>query len=173
MKHILSLALIGTVIILGGAGCSRSINERVTERALEQTAGGNADVDLANGQVNINVNGASWQAGSDVELPNNFPPDVYVIDGKIISVVAGGGTEDYTVSIQSNTTVADAAAQYRQKLVEQRWVITASANYGQMENIVATMGNRTLNVVIVTGENNNALVTLSEAVPEDWTDITL
>lgn len=159
MKHFLSIGLISSVLVLAGAGCSRSL----TERALEQAAGGDADINLRNGQVSVNVNGASWQAGANVSLPSNFPSDVYVIDGTIVSALANTGEQVYAVSIQTAMSVTAAAAQYRQQLTDRGWTITATGTYGPMENIVATKSDRTVAVVITAGDDRNALVTLSES----------
>lgn len=165
MKYILSVVLLGGIVVLGGAGCSRGITERASERALEQAAGGNADVDVNNGQVSMNVNGTSWQAGTNVSLPNNFPSDVYVIDGTILSAFTNTGEQAYAVSIQTTASVADVATKYRQQLTDRGWTITATGTYGPMENIVATKDNRKLGVVVTAGDGDaNATVTLSETV---------
>src|SRR3989339_449967 len=53
------------------------VNENVIEKAIEDSMGGNTEVDLNEGNINIETENGTMQAGQDVSLPDNFPSDVY------------------------------------------------------------------------------------------------
>lgn len=148
------------MITLLGAGCFQKSAEKQAEDNLKK-ANINADVDLNGKTVTVNTNGGSWQMGESVSLPAGFPTDIYVIDGTITTAFKTDATSGYTVSINTEETVASAKAKYDTRIAADGWTITTTGVFEGTAAIIATKGNRSLNIGVNLGENGKATVVLS------------
>lgn len=87
-------ALLGlsAMIALTGFGCGKSLTERATEslieNSIENSSGGNVDLDLSGDNVSIKgEDGTNVQYGENVTLPSNFPTNAPVYkDAKLMVV---------------------------------------------------------------------------------------
>ncbi|MBI5621430.1 hypothetical protein HY933_01005 [Candidatus Falkowbacteria bacterium] len=149
------------IFILGG--CGQRLAGEIAERQIENEIGGDADVDFGNNTWSANVNGTAVQVGENVSLPDNFPADVYRIDGTVTSAFSNSGDQAYVVMIQTMMSASDAAQAYQRELAAAGWAMTGSANYGGTFTVVAQKDGRTLSVTAVDSGNGNAIVTLGES----------
>jgi len=159
----LSLAVIlaGTLIL---TGCGE---EKVAEKAIESSTGGQADVDVDDDTVTVNTNGSSFTAGEAVSLPSGFPSDVYVIDGTIKAATTVTEGEVYSVSIQTDTSVSDAADEYQEELANDGWEVNMTLNAGGVSSMTAQKDNRTVTISIGQDEDENkTLVTIGTSTDQ-------
>lgn len=93
----LALALIAVLASTAAftTACGEKSAEKAVEKAIEEAAkeqGQNidVDVDIDNGSGSVKVSGdegdMQWQAGSDLELPEDFPTSLLPEDAKVITV---------------------------------------------------------------------------------------
>jgi len=159
----LSLAVIlaGTLIL---TGCGE---EKVAEKAIESSTGGQADVDVDDDTVTVNTNGSSFSAGDEVALPSGFPSDVYVIDGTVKAATTITEGEVYSVSVQTDTSVSEAADEYQEELANDGWNVTMSLNIEGVSSMTAEKDNRTVTVSIGEDEESSqTLVTIGTSTSE-------
>lgn len=128
---ILSIALI---LVLGLTGCgTKTLVENKMERDLENALGGNVNVDLDGEEMNIETeDGFALQTGESVSLPNDFPSDVYVIEGDIKSVMKNPMGDGYSITIETNESMEGVYKIYQEKLPNDGWVLNAQMNLGEM-----------------------------------------
>ena len=144
-KKILWLVPVLALTVIG-ASCGKKVAEKATENAIKKATNGQADVDIGTNSVSINVNGSSMNTGDSVALPNNFPTDVYVVDGTIKTAISTPGV-GYNLAIQSTKTVAQVKALYEQKLPTDGWTVTTTAVIDVHSAVVAASKNgRTISI---------------------------
>jgi len=152
---LLATALVLMVIV---SGCGqKNLTERQMEKALEDSLGGNAKVNLNNNEVNIETDQGSMNYGENVKLPNDFPKDIYLIDGQIMSVTENFMGAKYQVMIKSDASVSDAKDLYESKLKEEGWAITSSFNMGTAAMLSANKGDQQLSVTLGTEEEKDGM----------------
>lgn len=159
--------MIGAVAIVAllSGGCGQRIAEQAAERAIENSAGSDADVDIDNGTLTANVNGSTIQVGTN-SWPENFPSDVYRVDGTVMMAASNSGDQAYVVSVRTDQTPADLDGIYRRELGNAGWSIIGSTNYGGALTLIAQKNNRTLSISLTPDEVGKAVVTMGETVGE-------
>jgi hypothetical protein len=149
--------LLGLSLVL--TGCGQSVSDRISEKAsekiIESATGGKVDVD--NGNVQIKTDKGTMTAGDGVQLPDSFPKDVYVIEGKITSAVTTPD-EGFSVSIESGKGVAEATKLYGEKLKSNGWKILATMDLGESGSVTAEKGNRSAAVFIGKSDDKSTVV---------------
>ncbi|MFA5051834.1 MAG: hypothetical protein WC544_02100 [Patescibacteria group bacterium] len=144
-------------VSLAASGCTKKVAEKTAEKAIEAATNGQADVDIDDNTLTINTDTGSYQAGDSVSLPDNFPSDVYVIDGTIKAAVANTQNESFVVSIQTSTSVDDAKTQYVQQLADDGWTIGTNMTYAGAVTLISEKDNRTLSVGIMEVDNQTTV----------------
>ncbi|WP_370246566.1 hypothetical protein [Nocardioides sp.] len=130
-------------ILLSTGGCSAdAVAERAAEeaieRSLEDAGGGSAsvDVDLDAGGVTVDDGqGNTLQSGTGAEIPDDFPADIPLVDGLVVS---GLSTTDTTGSAGWNVNLDLAGADPRSVrdeavalLEDAGYVSTSSTDFGE------------------------------------------
>jgi hypothetical protein len=150
--------------ILALAGCGKSISQRASEKAaekiIEKQSGGKANVDIDGKNLNIETEQGKMQAGENVELPADFPADVYVIDGTIKVAISGQVNEGQSVSIETDKNVGEVSNTYLEKLASDGWKITGTMNFGESTSIIAEKDNRTVSVSIARSDNKTTVTVI-------------
>lgn len=161
------MAIIGVVIIFNRS--SEEAAESTLEKAIEKTTNGAADVDLDEGTVTINTNEGSFTAtsGGNVELPDDFPSDIYIPDGTITSVTSNTGADSFSVSLESNDSVSQLKQEFETELNNDGWTITLSLVIQGGASIGAEKGNRSLSVTINEDEDNTFVILGTSTNPEE------
>lgn len=163
--------IIIAVVVLGAGGLwfsgvfRREAAQEAVERAIEESSGGSADVDLDSGSVKVKTDEGTFETGKEVSLPSGFPSDLHVIDGTITSATTmGDGT--YTVEITVAKTVEQARQEYEAELAADGWTTTFTLTLEDVVSLSATKGNRTATVNISAAEGGTATVVLGVAPTE-------
>ncbi len=158
----LSLLLILPIFTLVFTGCGKSVSQTVGEKAaekiIENRMGGKANVDVDNGNVKINTAGGNLETGSNVKLPADFPSDVYIIDGNIVTAMSDQANKGFTISIEINKSLEEASSIYQAELKKQGWNITGTMNFGDSASVIAEKVNRTASVFISKSADKTTVV---------------
>lgn len=158
-RKLISIGLVLVLIPLIGASCGQKAVERTAEKALEKASNGNVDIDINKNTVAVNINGGvTGQIGDDVKLPNDFPSDVYVVDGTIKTAIRNAERNGFSVSLQTTKTPAEVKALYDEKLKAQGWNETLSMNAGDGSTTSASKGTRTVTVIITSSDGVTAVM---------------
>lgn len=156
------LLLILPIFILILSGCGKSVSkivgEKAAEKIIENQTGGQAKVDINNGNVKVVSNEGNFETGSDVKLPADFPSDVYVIDGKIIAAMSNQANKGFTLSIDAAISLEEASSIYQEKLKADGWRITGTMNYGDSSSVVAGKDKRTASVFMSKSGDKTTIV---------------
>ncbi|MFA6272193.1 MAG: hypothetical protein WC693_03730 [Patescibacteria group bacterium] len=155
MKKVSFIAImLLAVALVAGAGCTKKASENAAENILEESTGGDADVDIDDNTVRINVNGSSMEAGDNVSLPADFPSDIYVADGDLKSS-SKTAENSFSVTIETTKSVSEMQTEYETELANDGWNVNTSLAFEGM----VTLG----------GEKNDRMVTVSISVTEGKT----
>jgi hypothetical protein len=148
---------------------SEKVGESMAERAIENATGGAADVDVDNENVTIKTDEGSFEAGENVKLPDDFPSDVYVYDGKLQGVIRTNENKGFTLTIETVDTVATVKAVYEEKMREAGWETAGSMDFGTSASLGGEKDGRTLSVIIGEGDAGKSNVILTVAEEESAT----
>ena len=159
-KKMLVLTLILAVGVLTLSGCGKSLSDRVTEGIIEKSTGGNADVDVSNGSMNIDVEGMNFQVGEDVKLPEDFPKDVYLPENKLLSAITN--EKSYTITFEVADKAEDAYKDYQEKLKAESWKVISTGSYEKMFTLTAEKENRMLSLIVNAPDGGKTTVSFSE-----------
>lgn len=163
-KIITYVGVLAFMLFISGCG-EKTLLENRMEKALEKELGGKAEVELGKETVKIETNEGSIQVGGNVVLPKDFPSDVYIIDGQLMTSMKNVVGTGYQVAIKSTASVKDAKELYEKKLKEQGWTSVSSYDMGTAAVISVKKGKRQLTVTLGTEEGKEGLaviLTLSE-----------
>ncbi len=148
-KIFLFVTVLGIAVLFSGCG-EKTLVEKGIEKNIEKSLGGDAQVDLDSGAVNIQTKEGSIQVGGNIKLPEGFPTDVYLIEGKILSAMNNFVGEGYQVSVLTDKSIAEAKALYQEKLPADGWTIESTMDYGEMVGINAKKDGRQVSLVFTT-----------------------
>ncbi len=136
------------VVVMVGASCGQKAAEEKIENDIESATNGDAEVDLDDNSVKVNTNEATFEAGESVDLPEDFPSDVFVIDGTIIAAVTVEEGDSYSLNIQTSKSVSDAKAEYEEELEADGWDINVSMDLGGSSTMSAEKDDRLTTITI-------------------------
>lgn len=143
-------------------GCGKTITQQTTEKALENAiekqSGGQAKVDINKDSYKVESKDGNIEVGQNVKLPADFPKDVYVIDGNIISAFSEPTKENFTVSIEINKSLSEAAEIYQEKLKADGWVVTGNMSFGDTTSVITEKNGRTATVMISKSNDKTTVV---------------
>jgi hypothetical protein len=168
--------LLLTLVLAAGlilSGCTKKAAETATEKAIEDATNGQADVDIDTNSIKVNTNTASMQIGGNVAMPENFPDDVYVIDGTLTYALTSTEGKSYSIVVETSKSVSEVKSLYENKLVEDGWTINVNSMIQGSLGLGAQKGNRTVTITsseldgktsvsITTSENESTDDTSSE-----------
>ena len=151
---------VALILVIGLSGCgTESYMENKIEREMEKSLGQNVDIDMDGDAVKIKTDdGFFVESGENVELPSDFPKDVYMVEGKIKSVMknpVGGG---YSVSIETEKSVEDVKNIYTEKLPEDGWVLNMQMSLGEMAVVSGTKDASSVSVSITIQDEKTFVV---------------
>ena len=108
---------------IGVSGCS-SIAEQAVEEIVEESTG--IEVDEDGEQVTITgEDGETLEIGGGTTLPDDFPSDVPVYDGEIVSSTSfsAGEGQSYSVGIMADDAFADVVDWYKAEFLSEAWEV--------------------------------------------------
>ena len=157
MNNVKKLVVVASLLVLGGTGCGKSPSqyaaERVAEKAIEKQTGGQVKIDTGNKTVKYDTNQATYQGGENVQLPSEFPKDVYVPEGKLVSAIVNKQNGLVTISLENPIKAQDLAKMVENKLKSDGWKIVTNMNFGDTYSYIAEKDTRQTSVML--GGNGN------------------
>lgn len=167
MKKYIGLSLILLVVlVISGCG-SKYVAEKAVENQLENAFGDNLNVDVDGDYVTIEgEDGLSIQTGEDVKLPEDFPKDVYVPEGNIMSVMKNIMGEGYSITLQTDEDMEVIYEDYKKELADEDWDETFTSNMGEIMMYSATKDERSLSLSISKEDGKTMVVLNLVQMPE-------
>jgi hypothetical protein len=141
----ISVVLIMPVIL---AGCGKSLSDKAAEKMIESSTGGDVSVDSDGGNMEIITDQGSLKTGGDIDLPSDFPSDIYLADGKILSYFKNNSNQGMSLTINSSQSVQDLGNLYKDKLTSSGWAIESSMIVSGTSVLGAAKGNQDLSVMV-------------------------
>lgn len=150
MNQKVIIIVIVVVVIAGGLffWLQREGTEEAIESSIEKATNGAVDVDLDGETLTVNTNTGSFTVGEEVDLPDDFPSDIHVIDGTIKMATETTEIEGFSVSIETSKSVSAAKAEYEEQLVDDGWTITGMLDFTSAATVMAEKNNRTVTVTM-------------------------
>ena len=150
-------------LVFVGAACSSSdAADKLTEKAIEKSSGGDVDIDSEDGTVKYtDENGNETEMnvdGSGAKLPDGWPKDLAPPDSvKLISTgtTTVSGVKTMTVLGEADASVDDLAAGVKGQITDAGFDITQDTSTdvtgGGYVGMTATKGGQELTVAIASG----------------------
>lgn len=145
------IIIVVVVIVIGGGlffWLQRETAEEAVESTVESMTNGDVDVDIDDETITINTNAGSFTAGEDVDLPDNFPSDIHIIDGTIKMATETTEIGGFSVSIETSKSVSAAKAEYEEQLVDDGWTQTGMLDFTTSATVMAEKDGRSITVMI-------------------------
>lgn len=141
-KHFLVSVIIMLVVFT--AGCGNKIVEKKLEKDLEKQLG--AKVNIAGDNIDIQTEVGSLQAGDKTTLPEDFPKDVHVIEGDLLSAYKDNSMNSFVINIKTSKSINEIKQIYKEKLAEDNWQILLDFSQADSLSVSAQKDNRNLTV---------------------------
>lgn len=151
---IMLAVLLASTFVL--TACKKTATEKILEEGMENAIGQDANVDVNDDTVTIEVGDGTMQAGDDLKLPNDWPKDIYITDGKISSVSNMNNSD--SITIVSNKSVEDLKKEYKDKLADDGWEETMSMSLEGSVIVGADKDNRKMSLSITTEDGESTVV---------------
>lgn len=114
MRRRTTATLVGALLLLAPLSACGQAAETLAEQAIEQGTG--ADVNIEENGVTVETSEGAMAFGTEgVDLPADWPKELPVYEGKLVSVITSDGS--VTAGWETDAPAADAAAAY-QKVFE-------------------------------------------------------
>jgi len=150
--------IIALSVVVSGCG-QKSLTEKQMEKAMGDGMGQDVNVDLSSGEVKIvTEDGTSLEVGENVSLPADFPKDVYVIEGKIISAMKNVMGPGHQIMVDTTKSVQEVKEIYEEELAKDKWEIGSTLAMGDIVMLSANKDDRTVSITISIDEEDEDLV---------------
>lgn len=145
------------MLVVFTAGCGNKIVEKSIENNLGQKI--NGDVDLTDNGFKMETEQGTLQAGENTKLPEDFPKDVSIIEGKLLTAYKDKANDGFVVSIETNKDVSEVKKFYKENLENNGWQIVLDLS---QEDVVSFMGQKDQQTIMVGAEkkDDKVIVTL-------------
>lgn len=173
MKKVIALVLVislAVFILFSAGGCKvgQKIAEKVTEEAIEEnieSEGGEAEVDITEGEVSVKTDESEMTVGGGAELPEGFPKVVPVYPDMEISSSwksVENGKENFSVSGTTSDSGDEVFNWYKSQLGgwEIEGEFTSESGGESTSTISANDGTYSV-VVVIMESDEGTVVTLA------------
>ena len=139
------------------SGCGKkTVTEKAMEKAFEDSMGGEANIDVDGDTVKIETEDGTLQVGTS-ELPENWPEDIYIAEGKITS--ASSHTDGiFNVSIEASESVSDMQTKYKEELEKNGWTINMTFALDDNVLLGAEKDDRSVSITIGIDEGKTLII---------------
>lgn len=167
-RYLIAASLLGVGLFTSGCSlldkAAQKATEKATEAIIESESG--ADVDLSDDGFTVTDedSGDTLSFGEDVELPDDFPADVPIIDNSTIiaaSSTLSRGEHTATLTVKGFSATENF---YQEALVDEGWTIddTSTLTIGtKITTITASKADRTLTVGLYQSDEDEVSVILT------------
>jgi tRNA U38,U39,U40 pseudouridine synthase TruA len=138
-KKWIIIGIVGVVLVVLSFVFSPSekmaeeMTENYIENAIEKEMDGAVDIDVNDNSFKMETKDGSYQSGDNVTLPDNFPSDVYVYEGKILAVFENNDTSTM-VSIETDAKPSDVKEVYIEKMKEAATYLLGTHDFSSFRN---------------------------------------
>jgi hypothetical protein len=141
--------------------CGKRHDEKAIEKAIEQSSGGKASVDISKGKFEIKTAEGEFKmsSGEGVQIPADFPKDVYVHEGAK-ATAAMTLPKGHMLTLETADAVAKVAGAYQSKMEAQGWKQEMAMDNGGTKMFVYKKDKLTAQVTIA-GEGDGGKTTIS------------
>lgn len=177
----LGAAGLALLLVTGASGCGKAADkfsekaaEKATEKAIESGSDGKADVDLNDGEMNIETDDGSFSMGAGGEIPDSWPEDVPMPpDAEVVSVMEMGSDDsEATINLSVTTDMPsdDVVAFYKDGLDgwTQAGTFSSNSEDGGMTSVQYERDEQTsLGITALDDEDEGTIVNLTYTVQAD------
>lgn len=158
MKNILAAGAVSLLLVACNSG-----PENAMERAIENEAGGDADVEMnADGTMHIETDEGTYNTGN--EIPADWPEDVPTYADAIVQYSASvdpvSGKPGSILVMMSTDSIEDVTEFYKNELAAQGWNLEGSMQGGGMTIMGGMKDERQVSVMIA-GADGQTSITLA------------
>ena len=147
-------------LILLVAGCGGSADEEAVERKIEAATGGEAEVDLSEGSVEITGESEegeySMTAGEAAEIPDDFPGDVFVYKPSTV-VMSMMVPEGHSLTLTTEDDQAKVMDTYKSEMEKHGWSQEGSMDMGGHKMLVYKKDDRVANVSLMKADDKTQI----------------
>lgn len=138
------------IVTLFFAACNgEKTAEKMAEEAIEKQTGEEADINIEDGETEVKTKDgkATLKTGASVDLPDDFPEDVYICDNpNIIQTVGAEGS--YIVVYQTEMSSEDIANSYMTEMKKEGWKLEGESNQANQKIRAFKKDERSTGVII-------------------------
>ena len=134
------------------------------EMAIENENGEKVDInfniDGENGSVSIKgENGEEININSNSELPDNFPENIFIVDGKMEGIATFNTNEGSMVSfvIKADKTISEISKIINDEMKKNDWKASMNMNTGE-EKVQMYTNDKNLTTITIIKEDDNTIV---------------
>lgn len=164
------LGAMALLVVLGSA-VTHFTGERMVERAIELSSGGDVDIDIDKsgaGTVKISSDDGAeieYSAGGNVAIPATWPDDMPVLDDATVSYVGSSnpatGEAGSVVMFQTEKSLEEVSAYYEQALADNGWTVESTVRTGDAVMFAGTKDTRSVSLYVTSSDPGTTSVTLS------------
>ena len=138
-------------LLLIVAGCGGSADEEAAERRIEAATGGEAEVDLSEGQMEVEGKTEEGEyamsVGEKTEIPKDFPGDVFIYKPSS-PAMSMKVPEGHSLTLVTSDDKAKVIETYKEKMEGDGWSEEGSMNMGGQMMLVYKKDGRVANIGI-------------------------
>ena len=147
-------------LLLLAAGCGGSADEEAVERRIEAETGGEAEVDLSEGTMEVkgetDEGEFAMTAGERTEIPDDFPGDVFIYKPST-AVMSMMVPEGHSLTLTTKDDQAKVMDAYKIEMEKNGWSQEGSMNMGDHMMLVYKKGERMANVSVISADDKTQI----------------
>ena len=140
---------------------SEKTSEKISEKIIENLTGNKVDIDVdKDGEKgNITIKGEDGKevtiSSEGKEIPDNFPSDIYLIEGEVVSVITSTGGEGGIITLVKSTdaSVKDVGSKISEEMQNEGWKSEMNMTTGEGGMQIYTKGDNSVTVTL--GKEND------------------
>ena len=147
--------MFAAIMVMFGCGkkAEEKAAEKITEKAIESSMGGNAEVDIKENSVRIQTKEGemTMTAGDSVKLPADFPKDVFLYKGADLNT-AMELPQGFNLVFQTKDDASRVSEAYLAEMEAKGWSKEMSMDMGGQKMLAFKKDERGVNVSIASDE---------------------
>ncbi len=138
------------------AACQKKTEEKAAEKAMEKTiekeTGHKANVEINKNKVVVEQKEGKAEIAREgtLELPDNFPKDIYIYPGAKV-LMSFSQKEGITVTLATDDDLDEVAAKYKEEMPKKGWSVETSMKMQQVRMFGYKKGNKNVTIQIMPG----------------------
>jgi outer membrane lipoprotein-sorting protein len=154
------LLCLGVCLLLLVAGCGGSADEEAVERKIEEATGGEAEVDLSEGSMEVKGETEegefSMTTGEKAEIPDDFPGDVFVYKPSV-AVMSMSVPDGHSLTLATEDDQGKVMDAYKSEMEKNGWSQEGSMDMGEQKMLVFKKDERVANITVYSAEDKTQI----------------